>query len=79
MMRNLKQSLCVFAAAVLCLCLCTSALAAEITGSSTPESLSSSGNVTFTFTVRNDGEAAMTDIKILYNGSEFFTTAGAVI
>ena len=79
MMRNLKQSLCVFAAAVLCLCLCTSALAAEITGSSTPESLSTSGNVTFTFTVRNDGEAAMTDIKILYNGSEFFTTAGAVI
>lgn len=79
MMQNLKHRFCAFVAAALCLCLCSSALAAEITGSSTPESLSVSGNVTFTFTIHNDSAATMTDIRILYKGSEFFTTAGAAI
>lgn len=79
MIRNLKKRLCALAAAALCLCLCTSAFAAEITGSSTPESLSASGNVTFTFAIHNDSAATMTDIRIRYNGSEFFTTAGVSI
>ena len=79
MMQNLKHRFYAFVAAALCLCLCSSALAAEITGSSTPESLSVSGNVTFTFTIHNDSAATMTDIRILYKGSEFFTTAGAAI
>lgn len=79
MIRNLKKRLCALAAAALCLCLCTSAFAAEITGSSTPESLSASGNVTFTFAIHNDSAAPMTDIRIRYNGSEFFTTAGVSI
>lgn len=79
MMRNLKQRFLALVAAALCLCLCSSAFAAEITGSSNPESLSASGNVTFTFTVRNDSDATMTDIRILYNGSEFFTTSGVSI
>jgi conserved repeat protein len=79
MIRNLKKRLCALAATALCLCLCTSAFAAEITGSSTPESLSASGNVTFTFAIHNDSAATMTDIRIRYNGSEFFTTAGVSI
>lgn len=79
MIRNLKKRLCALAAAALCLCLCTNAFAAEITGSSTPESLSASGNVTFTFSIHNDSAATMTDIRIRYNGSEFFTTAGVSI
>lgn len=79
MIRNLKKRLCALAAAALCLCLCTSAFAAEITGSSTPESLSASGNVTFTFAIHNDSAATMTDIRIRYNGSEFFTTVGVSI
>lgn len=79
MIRNLKKRLCALVAAALCLCLCTSAFAAEITGSSTPESLSASGNVTFTFSIHNDSAATMTDIRIRYNGSEFFTTAGVSI
>ena len=53
MMRNLKQRFLALVAAALCLSLCSSAFAAEITGSSNPESLSASGNVTFTFTMRN--------------------------
>lgn len=79
MIRNLKKRLCALAAAALCLCLCTNAFAAEITGSSTPESLSASGNVTFTFSIHNDSAATMTDIRIRYNGSEFFTTSGVSI
>lgn len=79
MMRNLKQRFLALVAAALCLSLCSSAFAAEITGSSNPESLSASGNVTFTFTMRNDSDATMTDIRILYNGSEFFTTSGISI
>ena len=79
MMRNLKQRFLALVAAALCLSLCSSAFAAEITGSSNPESLSASGNVTFTFTMHNDSDATMTDIRILYNGSEFFTTSGISI
>lgn len=79
MIRNLKQRFLALVSAALCLCLCSGAFAAEITGSSNPESLSASGNVTFTFTVLNDSDATMTDIRILYNGSEFFTTAGVSI
>ncbi|MBE5784328.1 MAG: hypothetical protein E7330_00860 [Clostridiales bacterium] len=79
MMLRLKKRLAAVVVFLLAAALCGSTLAAEITGSSTPESLSASGNVTFTFNIKNDGEAEMTDIRILYNGSDFFSTADAVI
>ncbi|MBQ6692767.1 MAG: hypothetical protein IJN00_05485, partial [Clostridia bacterium] len=79
MMLRMKKRLALLAALLMAVLLSGSALAAEITGSSTPESLSASGNVTFTFNIKNTGEADMTDIRILYNGSDFFSTADVTI
>lgn len=79
MMLRMKKRLALLAALLLAAAISGTALAAEITGSSTPESLSASGNVTFTFNIKNTGEADMTDIRILYNGSDFFSTADAAI
>ena len=79
MMVSSKKRLCALLAAALCLCLCTGALAADINGTSTPESLSAAGNVTFTFTMTNTGQEQMTDIHIYLGGNEYFDTAGYTI